>query len=137
MLLSFPKCQSTIQGIQFQLLQAPPHIIHYSGDLKCGIFKKHLVFYYVEKTVFNSQYTVMLLGFFLILSPLFFVGSTAIADYGISLGVKKSLVEFQAQLSHRKVWMASSIHKGEEEGNWWYIELFLGCPCHSVMFLTN
>ncbi|KAL0374959.1 UNVERIFIED_CONTAM: putative 3-deoxy-D-manno-octulosonic acid transferase, mitochondrial [Sesamum radiatum] len=67
--------QSTIQGIHFQLLQAPPFIIHYPGDLKC-----------------------------------------AIADCDISEGDKKSLEEFQAQLSHRKVWMASSIHKGEEKG---------------------
>lgn len=43
---------------------------------------------------------------------------SAIADFDISEGVKKSLEEFQAQLSHRKVWMASSIHKGEEEGKW-------------------
>ncbi|KAG8376655.1 hypothetical protein BUALT_Bualt09G0086100 [Buddleja alternifolia] len=65
---------STFQGIQFQLLQAPPFIIHYSGDLKC-----------------------------------------ALEDFDISEGDKKSLEDFQAQLSHRKVWMASSIHKGEEE----------------------
>ncbi|XP_057779320.1 probable 3-deoxy-D-manno-octulosonic acid transferase, mitochondrial isoform X3 [Salvia miltiorrhiza] len=65
---------STIQGIQFQLLQAPPHIISYTGDLKF-----------------------------------------AITDFDNSVGVKRSLTEFQAQLSHRKVWMASSIHKGEDE----------------------
>ncbi|KAI3471992.1 hypothetical protein Pfo_028680 [Paulownia fortunei] len=65
---------STIQGIHFQLLQAPPFIINYSGDLKY-----------------------------------------AIADFDIAEGDKKSLEDFQAQLSHRKVWMASSIHKGEEE----------------------
>ncbi|KAL8526237.1 hypothetical protein ACS0TY_015452 [Phlomoides rotata] len=65
---------STIQGIQFQLLQAPPYIINYSGDLKC-----------------------------------------AVADFDISKGVKKNSEEFQMQISHRKVWMASSIHKGEEE----------------------
>lgn len=59
----------------------------------------------------------MLLGFFLIFSPFFF-GSPALADYNISVGVTKSLEEFQTQLSHRKVWMASSIHRGEEEGNW-------------------
>ncbi|XP_047977621.1 probable 3-deoxy-D-manno-octulosonic acid transferase, mitochondrial [Salvia hispanica] len=65
---------STIQGIQFQLLQAPPYVINYTGDLKF-----------------------------------------AISDYGNSVGVKKSLEEIQAQLSCRKVWMASSIHKGEDE----------------------
>ncbi|KAK6140051.1 hypothetical protein DH2020_026186 [Rehmannia glutinosa] len=40
----------------------------------------------------------------------------AITDSDISEGDEKSLEEFQVQLSHRKVWMASSIHKGEEEG---------------------
>ncbi|KAG6437286.1 hypothetical protein SASPL_102199 [Salvia splendens] len=65
---------STIQGIQFQLLQAPPYVINYTGDLKF-----------------------------------------AISDYGNSVGVKKSLEELQAQLSCRKVWMASSIHNGEDE----------------------
>ncbi|KAK4396451.1 putative 3-deoxy-D-manno-octulosonic acid transferase, mitochondrial [Sesamum angolense] len=65
---------STIQGINFQLLQAPPFIIHYPGDLKC-----------------------------------------AIANFDISEGDTKNLEQFWAQLSHRKVWMASSIHKGEEK----------------------
>lgn len=65
---------STIQGIQLQLLQAPPSIINYTGDLKC-----------------------------------------AIAELVTSAEVKKSLKDFQTQLSHRKVWMASSIHKGEEK----------------------
>ncbi|KAL8039639.1 hypothetical protein ABFX02_10G049500 [Erythranthe guttata] len=65
---------STIQGIRFQLLQASPVIINYSGDLKY-----------------------------------------AVADFCVSEGKKKGLKEFEAQLSGRKVWMASSIHKGEEE----------------------
>ncbi|KAL3628376.1 hypothetical protein CASFOL_027422 [Castilleja foliolosa] len=65
---------STIQGIQFQLLQAPPFSINYSGDLKYGI-----------------------------------------ANFDVSERDSKSLKEIKAQLSHRKVWMASSIHKGEEE----------------------
>lgn len=45
--------------------------------------------------------------------PFFF---SAVADFNISEGVEKNLEEIQVQLSHRKVWMASSIHKGEEEG---------------------
>ncbi|KAL7096712.1 hypothetical protein ACP275_10G096700 [Erythranthe tilingii] len=65
---------STIQGIHFQLLQASPVIINYSGDLKY-----------------------------------------AVADFCVSEGEKKGLEELEAQLSGRKVWMASSIHKGEEE----------------------
>ncbi|KAK4478705.1 hypothetical protein RD792_014202 [Penstemon davidsonii] len=65
---------STLQGIHFQLLQAPPLFIRYPGDLKC-----------------------------------------ATEDFDISEGDKKSLEGFQANLFHRKVWMASSIHKGEEE----------------------
>lgn len=43
---------------------------------------------------------------------------SAITNISISGGDKKSLEVFQAQLSHRKVWIASSIHKGEEEGTW-------------------
>ncbi|GFP94435.1 probable 3-deoxy-d-manno-octulosonic acid transferase mitochondrial [Phtheirospermum japonicum] len=39
----------------------------------------------------------------------------AIADFNFAEGDKKSLEEFKAQLSNRKVWMASSIHKGEED----------------------
>ncbi|KAL6559256.1 hypothetical protein OROHE_006625 [Orobanche hederae] len=65
---------STVQGIHFQLLQASPFSINYSGDLKY-----------------------------------------AMAAFENSEGDKKSLEEFQAQLSHRKIWMASSIHKGEED----------------------
>ncbi|CAI9760632.1 unnamed protein product [Fraxinus pennsylvanica] len=65
---------STNQGIHFQLLQAPPFIINFSGDLKC-----------------------------------------AIDDCGILEGEKSILEDLQVQLAHRKVWMASSIHKGEED----------------------
>ncbi|CAA2983751.1 probable 3-deoxy-D-manno-octulosonic acid transferase, mitochondrial [Olea europaea var. sylvestris] len=64
---------STNQGIHFQLLQAPPFIINFSGDLKC-----------------------------------------AIDDFGILEGERSILEELQVELAHRKVWMASSIHKGEE-----------------------
>ncbi|KAL0347123.1 UNVERIFIED_CONTAM: putative 3-deoxy-D-manno-octulosonic acid transferase, mitochondrial [Sesamum calycinum] len=39
----------------------------------------------------------------------------AIANFDISEGDTKTLEQFWAQLSHRKVWMASSIHKGEEK----------------------
>ncbi|KAL0309611.1 UNVERIFIED_CONTAM: putative 3-deoxy-D-manno-octulosonic acid transferase, mitochondrial [Sesamum radiatum] len=39
----------------------------------------------------------------------------AIANFDISEGDTKTLEQFWAQLSRRKVWMASSIHKGEEK----------------------
>ncbi|PIN09903.1 Lipid IV(A) 3-deoxy-D-manno-octulosonic acid transferase [Handroanthus impetiginosus] len=74
---------STVQGIRFQLLQASPFIINYSGDLKF-----------------------------------------ATENFVISEGDRKSIEEFQVQLAHRKVWMASSIHKGEEE-------VFLGA--HNIL----
>ena len=35
--------QSTLQGIHYQLLQAPPFVINFSGDLKYGI-ALHLCF---------------------------------------------------------------------------------------------
>ncbi|KAJ7976040.1 3-deoxy-D-manno-octulosonic-acid transferase [Quillaja saponaria] len=65
---------STMQAIQFQLLQAPPSIINFSGDLKY-----------------------------------------AVEDFGVSEGEIKSLDNLKVQLAHRQVWMASSIHSGEEE----------------------
>ncbi|CAK9165549.1 unnamed protein product [Ilex paraguariensis] len=64
---------STIQAIRFQLLQAPPFIINFSGDLKY-----------------------------------------AIGEFDISKR-DASMEDMQAQFAHRQVWMASSIHKGEEE----------------------
>ncbi|GER45407.1 3-deoxy-D-manno-octulosonic-acid transferase [Striga asiatica] len=66
---------STAQGINFQLLQAPPFSIRYSGDLKY-----------------------------------------AIVEFGDPERDKIFLEEFKALLLCRKVWMVSSIHKGEEEG---------------------
>ncbi|KAG9160465.1 hypothetical protein Leryth_008864 [Lithospermum erythrorhizon] len=64
---------STTQGIRFQLLQAPPYVINFSGDLKY-----------------------------------------AVGNYSIVGGVKNNLENLGMQLSDRRVWMASSIHKGEE-----------------------
>ncbi|GAV63816.1 Glycos_transf_N domain-containing protein [Cephalotus follicularis] len=61
---------STTQAIRFQLLRAPPFIIHFSGDLK----------YVVEY------------------------------DEG-----EGSIEDLKLQLADRPVWMASSIHRGEEQ----------------------
>lgn len=65
---------SNTQAIRFQLLQAPPSIIHFSGNLK----------YIVE-------------------------GSNSCKD------VESRLYGLQNQLACGKVWMASSLHKGEEK----------------------
>ncbi|XP_059646761.1 probable 3-deoxy-D-manno-octulosonic acid transferase, mitochondrial isoform X1 [Cornus florida] len=65
---------STMQAIHFQLLQAPPFIINFSGDLKYAI------------EVFNLSETDM-----------------------------RNIEDLQVQLAPRRVWMASSIHRGEEE----------------------
>ncbi|KAJ1419487.1 hypothetical protein SESBI_15044 [Sesbania bispinosa] len=65
---------STEQGIRFQLLQAPPYIINFSGDLK----------YVIE-------------------------------DIGVNERGRKNIDNMKLQLSHKQVWMASSIHWGEEE----------------------
>lgn len=65
---------STEQGIWFQLLQAPPYIINFSGDLK----------YVIE-------------------------------DFGVNECGRTNIDNLRQQLSHKQVWMASSIHRGEEE----------------------
>ncbi|XP_034694555.1 probable 3-deoxy-D-manno-octulosonic acid transferase, mitochondrial isoform X2 [Vitis riparia] len=65
---------STMQGIRFQLLQAPPYVINFSGDLK---------------------YTV--------------------EEFDISKRGVQSIEELKVQLAHRRVWMVSSIHRGEEK----------------------
>ncbi|XLU44229.1 hypothetical protein S245_039043, partial [Arachis hypogaea] len=56
------------------LLQAPPAIISFSGDLKY-----------------------------------------AIEDFGVNGRGGKSIDDLRLQLAHKQVWMASSIHRGEEE----------------------
>ncbi|XP_061954528.1 probable 3-deoxy-D-manno-octulosonic acid transferase, mitochondrial isoform X3 [Populus nigra] len=64
---------SSMQAIHFQLLQAPPFIINFAGDLK----------YVVEYDASKEEF--------------------------------RSIDDLKVQLGHRKVWMASSIHRGEEE----------------------
>ncbi|CAH1419272.1 unnamed protein product [Lactuca virosa] len=63
---------SNIQAISFQLLQAPPSIINFSGDLKLG----------TEVNVSQNM---------------------------------RNIEDLQEKITDRCVWMASSIHKGEEE----------------------
>ncbi|KAI8563176.1 hypothetical protein RHMOL_Rhmol03G0092100 [Rhododendron molle] len=65
---------STMQALRFQLLQAPPFIINFSGDLK-----------YATET------------------------------FDLSDVDKRSIEDLRVQLESRRVWMASSIHRGEEE----------------------
>uniref|UniRef100_A0A0D3EI31 lipid IVA 3-deoxy-D-manno-octulosonic acid transferase n=2 Tax=Brassica oleracea var. oleracea TaxID=109376 RepID=A0A0D3EI31_BRAOL len=65
---------STLQGIHFQLLQAPPFVINFSGDLK----------YVVNK-------------------------------FYVSSGTSESIRDLKAELSDMKVWIASSLHRREEE----------------------
>ncbi|CAJ2672626.1 unnamed protein product [Trifolium pratense] len=74
LIMDASKNGSTEQGVRFQLLQAPPYIINFSGDLK-----------YV------------------------------IGDIGVDESSRKSIDNLRLQLSHKQVWMASSIHRGEEE----------------------
>ncbi|XP_024012140.1 probable 3-deoxy-D-manno-octulosonic acid transferase, mitochondrial isoform X1 [Eutrema salsugineum] len=65
---------STLQGIHFQLLQAPPFVINFAGDLK-----------YVENKLH------------------------------VSSGTSESIRDLIVELSEMKVWIASSLHRGEEE----------------------
>ncbi|KAM7464288.1 hypothetical protein LguiA_032409 [Lonicera macranthoides] len=70
--LIVPLCNK--QAINFQLLQASPLIINFSGDLKY-----------------------------------------AMQEFDDSKGGTTSMEDLRAQLAGRRVWMASSIHKGEEK----------------------
>ncbi|PPE02876.1 hypothetical protein GOBAR_DD00083 [Gossypium barbadense] len=63
---------SSVQAIHFQLLQAPPFSIKFSGDLKYAVDE------YEQKDTRHIEY-------------------------------------LQKQLSQKQVWMAASIHRGEEE----------------------
>ncbi|KAG8648627.1 probable 3-deoxy-D-manno-octulosonic acid transferase, mitochondrial [Manihot esculenta] len=64
---------STMQAIRFQVLQAPPFIINFSGDLKYAV------------------------------------------EFDASSGEIGSIEYLKGQLASRHVWMASSIHRGEEK----------------------
>ncbi|KAJ8899638.1 hypothetical protein K2173_018612 [Erythroxylum novogranatense] len=64
---------SNLQAIRFQLLQAPPFVINFSGDLKYAV------------------------------------------GYDSSKVGIHSIEELKVELACRPVWMASSIHRGEEE----------------------
>ncbi|KAI3886866.1 hypothetical protein MKX03_037176 [Papaver bracteatum] len=65
---------SNVEAIRYQLLQAPPFIINFAGDLKY-----------------------------------------AVNDVGTSMQENTCLEDLQLRLGNRPVWMASSIHKGEDE----------------------
>ncbi|KAK8971114.1 hypothetical protein KSP40_PGU020192 [Platanthera guangdongensis] len=65
---------STAEAIRFQLLNAPPFIIHFAGDLKY-----------------------------------------AVGNLQLSQNECKSITRLKLQLYKRPVWMAASIHRGEEE----------------------
>ncbi|RZC70632.1 hypothetical protein C5167_033801 [Papaver somniferum] len=65
---------SNVEAIRYQLLQAPPFIINFAGDLKY-----------------------------------------AVNNVDISMQDNTCLEDLQLRLGNRPVWMASSIHKGEDE----------------------
>ncbi|XXG73013.1 hypothetical protein AAC387_Pa07g1996 [Persea americana] len=69
---------STLEAIHFQLLQAPPFVIHFAGDLKY-----------------------------------------AAGDIDISENESSKIKDLHLQLANRPVWMATSLHKGEEEVVLW------------------
>ncbi|OMO82012.1 hypothetical protein CCACVL1_12106 [Corchorus capsularis] len=78
---------STLQAIHFQLLQASPFSIKFSGDLKY-----------------------------------------AVAEYEFLMKDFRHIDDLQKQLSQKHVWMAASIHRGEEE-------IMLGV--HKVLLQTH
>ncbi|XP_077235887.1 KDO transferase A isoform X1 [Tasmannia lanceolata] len=69
---------STVEAIRFQLLQAPPFIINFAGDLKY-----------------------------------------AVGNVDVPEKENTNMEDLQMQLTHRPFWMASSLHKGEEEVMLW------------------
>ncbi|CAN0896716.1 Probable 3-deoxy-D-manno-octulosonic acid transferase, mitochondrial [Linum grandiflorum] len=71
---------STTQAIHYQLLQAPPFVINFAGDLKYGM---PVVIILVEQKAAKKNST--------------------------------STDDLKEQLSNRHVWMAASIHRGEEQ----------------------
>ncbi|CAN0896719.1 Probable 3-deoxy-D-manno-octulosonic acid transferase, mitochondrial [Linum grandiflorum] len=75
---------STTQAIHYQLLQAPPFVINFAGDLKYGM---PVVIILVEQKAAKKNST--------------------------------STDDLKEQLSNRHVWMAASIHRGEEQGLFW------------------
>lgn len=46
--------QSTAEGIRYQLMQAPPSVIHFAGDLKYGI----LLYFSGKKIPLNKLQTM-------------------------------------------------------------------------------
>ncbi|KAH8485133.1 hypothetical protein H0E87_026780 [Populus deltoides] len=80
---------SSMQAIHFQLLQAPPFIINFAGDLK-----------------YDKSAVILLWSY-----HCFFT----VVEYDASKEEFRSIDDLKVQLGHRKVWMASSIHRGEEE----------------------
>ncbi|CAI0425434.1 unnamed protein product [Linum tenue] len=79
---------STTQAIRFQLLQAPPSIINFAGDLK----------YVVEPDMTKRN-----------------IASTE---------------DLKDELSDRHVWVAASVHRGEEQGFLSYCCFLSTHDCH-------
>ncbi|CAM8933701.1 unnamed protein product [Rhodiola kirilowii] len=77
----------TVQAIRFQLLNAPPFIINFSGDLKYSMTA-------------TSEY-----------DPL----HSHMNECGTFKNTVEDIDQLHDQFAGRKVWMASSIHRGEEK----------------------
>ncbi|KAF2537907.1 hypothetical protein F2Q70_00006770 [Brassica cretica] len=92
---------STLQGIHFQLLQAPPFVIKFSGDLKYVSFAEFLILF-LFKTIIRSISCMLFLP--------------VVNKFYVSSGTSESISDLKAELSDMKVWIASSLHRGEEEG---------------------
>ncbi|KAK9123997.1 hypothetical protein Sjap_013599 [Stephania japonica] len=88
---------STLQAINFQLLHAPPFVINFVGDLKYGM-PTHLI-----NTVGPATDEAYANTF------------SATGETDDSEKTNAEIKDLQLQLSNRQVWMASSIHDGEEE----------------------
>ena len=60
-----------------------------------------------------------------------------VEDFELSEGERRSIEDLKLQLANRRVWMASSIHKGEEEGEiLLLIFKMMSIRCHVYARLT-
>ena len=64
--------------------------------------------------------------------PLFSPVFSAVEEFDISKRGVQGIEELKVQLAHRRVWMVSSIHRGEEEGQ----SLVVGLCYFFVIFFS-
>lgn len=126
---SFYLVQSTIQAVRFQLLHTPPNKIHFAGDLKYGILCLSLFFLVIHcfENTFGSE---PMSGTILKAISgawkddpvhkwsdlLWLMIYLAVGDVEVREKELNTIKDLQRQFNDRPIWMAASVHRGEEEG---------------------